>query len=475
MKKLQLILCLALLCCCNCHGAKQPKDASTGDSTIIAKQVIDPNFSKEFKLLITNHFSTYYIDKGQERGLGYELLSLYLKKKGWSLKLIMLNDIEHVRDSLISTGAHMAAATFITPKNRIKNTLYTDFLYKTDLRLIQRQTPNHRIVTPSDSEPIDVKVIRDAPYEIALFRDRKPFPGLNISYAGPNSTKQSLIEDVANGNIDYAISGELESEIMKVFYPNINNDVVLLENAEVSYMVNPQCTELLKDFNNWLTATRKTSDFQWTVIKYNNFPRDLRKSMQYIEPKERKGMISNYDPLVKKYAENIHWDWKMLAALIYQESKFNHAIVSSAGAMGLMQVLPTTARSLTKIQRRELFNPDKNIYCGTKLINWLDNNMFKNSNITEENRMKFILAAYNCGIGHLSDARALAVKYNLDPNIWDNNVEIMLLNKSNPRYYRDPVCKYGYCRGQEPVLYVKNIMKYHQHYQSYRTKGEITQ
>lgn len=468
MRKFTLFLILSLLSFFSLLGAK-PQNYQL-DTQITAKPVIDPNFSKEFRLLITNHFSTYYIDKGQERGLGYELLNLYLKKKGWTLKLIMLNDIEHVRDSIVSMGAHMAAATFITPKNSIKNTLYTDYLYKTDLRLIQRKNANKPIVTPSESSPINVTVIKDAPYEIALFRDRTPFPGLNITYAEPYATKQSLIEDVAEGKIDYAIASELESEIMKVFYPNINNDIILLEDAEVSFMVHPKCIGLLNDFNRWLNAVRKSSDYQWTIIKYNNFPRELRKSMQYVKPIDRKGMISNFDPLVKKYADIIHWDWKMLAALIYQESKFNHAVVSSAGAMGLMQVLPSTAHSLTKIQRRELFNPDRNIYCGTKLISWLDDNMFKNTPITEENRLKFILAAYNCGIGHLSDARALALKYKLDPNVWDNNVELMMLNKSNPRYYRDPVCKYGYCRGAEPVRYVKNIMRYHQHYQSYQAK-----
>lgn len=453
----------------NALSSDSISDSQT-DETIVAKPVIDPAFSKELTLLITNHFSTFYIDKGRNCGLGYELLELYLKKKGWSLKLILLNDIEHVRDSLLTSGAHMAAATFITPNHRIKNTLYTDYIYKTDLRLIQRTEKNRVITTPADSSPIVVTVIKDAPYELSLFKDRNPFPGLVVEYAPPLSTKQSLIEDVAEGKINYTIAGQLESEIMKVFHPNINNDVIIMENAEVSFMVNPQCKELLKDFNSWLRNNRKKSDYQWTIQKYTRFPKELKKSMQYVEPLARKGTISNFDTLIKKYANSINWDWKMLSALIYQESRFNHRVVSSAGAMGLMQILPTTARSLTKVKKKELFNPDKNIYCGTLLINWLRFTIFKNDTISGEDQLKFVLAAYNCGIGHLADGRALAKRYNLNPNIWNNNVETMVLNLSKPQYYRDPVCKYGYCRGVEPVTYVRNVMLYHQHYKSYRTK-----
>jgi membrane-bound lytic murein transglycosylase F len=97
----------------------------------------------------------------------------------------------------------------------------------------------------------------------------------------------------------------------------------------------------------------------------------------------------------------------------------------------------------------------------------MDANFFKDEGIKPEDRQKFIIASYNAGYGHVRDARALAVKYGYNPNIWDGNVEKMILAKSNPKYFNDEVCQFGYCRGEETVRYVSIIMTYYNHYLKY--------
>ena len=93
-------------------------------------------------------------------------------------------------------------------------------------------------------------------------------------------------------------------------------------------------------------------------------------------------------------------------------------------------------------------------------------NTFENENLDEDQKIKFILASYNVGYGHITDARNLAEKFGKDPNRWEDNVDYYLLNKSNPKFYRDEIVKYGYCRGTEPYKYVYAILDRYDHYKN---------
>jgi membrane-bound lytic murein transglycosylase F len=182
-------------------------------------------------------------------------------------------------------------------------------------------------------------------------------------------------------------------------------------------------------------------------------------------PVIRQGIISRYDSLIKRYAEKEAFDWKLIAAIIHQESRFRPHVVSPVGAYGLMQLMPSVAKTY-KINFSKLASPDLNIATGTKYFRWIYNH-FDKPEFSAEDKIKFSLAAYNAGIGHIYDARALAKKYKLDPNVWSDNVEAMLLNKSSRKYYTDPVVKHGHCRGFETRVYVRNIMQYYEHYQNF--------
>ena len=176
-----------------------------------------------------------------------------------------------------------------------------------------------------------------------------------------------------------------------------------------------------------------------------------------------KGYISQYDNLFRKYAPTIGWDWRLMAAQAYQESKFKPNARSWVGARGLMQIMPATARGYrTKVS--QLNNPETSVKVATQLLDDLDGYLVKYVPNDKE-RLKFVIAAYNVGIAHVYDAIALAKKYGLDPQVWDDNVSKAILMKMNPRYYNDPVVKYGYCRGTETVNYVKNITNFYEHAQ----------
>jgi membrane-bound lytic murein transglycosylase F len=173
--------------------------------------------------------------------------------------------------------------------------------------------------------------------------------------------------------------------------------------------------------------------------------------------------ISIYDSLIKVYSKEIDWDWRLFASLIYQESRFNTKAKSPVGAYGLMQMMPLTQ----KFFGIESVSPELQIAAGAKYIKFL-NIMFKNSITNCDERIKFILASYNIGAGHIYDAQRLAVKQHRNPYKWFNNVEKSLLSKSLPENYNDSInVRNGYCSGIETVNFVPEIMNRYKMFKKY--------
>lgn len=167
-----------------------------------------------------------------------------------------------------------------------------------------------------------------------------------------------------------------------------------------------------------------------------------------------KGIISTYDHYFKQAALHTGWDWRLIAAQCYQESGFDPNAISWAGAKGLMQLMPATANEMG-LAEEHIFQPAENIAAAVKVINKLQG-QYRNIQDPEE-RIKFTLASYNGGKGHINDAQALTRKYGGNPYSWDD-VSYYVQNLSNPRFYRDPVVRYGYMIGDETFQYVQHIM-----------------
>jgi len=164
--------------------------------------------------------------------------------------------------------------------------------------------------------------------------------------------------------------------------------------------------------------------------------------------------LSEYKELIQQLSESSGIDWRLVASLAYQESKFNPDAVSPGGAMGMMQLVRATAR-LYKVN--DPFDARQNLQGGIKLLMQLDREF---SDIEDdEQRMWFIVASYNCGAGHIQDARKLAKKYNRDPDIWDDNVAYFLKMKSEPEFYKDKVVRWGYYRGSHTTTFANEVME----------------
>jgi membrane-bound lytic murein transglycosylase F len=186
-----------------------------------------------------------------------------------------------------------------------------------------------------------------------------------------------------------------------------------------------------------------------SIVKSYNYPLYTRR-------------VSKYDDLIKESSARINWDWRLLASLICQESRFRPDVTSVAGAYGLMQIMPVTGKNFGVDITA---SPESNIKAGILYINWL-NTIFESKIPEKRERLNFILASYNAGPGHVLDAMRLAEKNGMDPGKWNGNVAVWLLKKSEPQYYKDSVVKNGYFRGTESVKFVSEVLDRFEHYKS---------
>lgn len=185
----------------------------------------------------------------------------------------------------------------------------------------------------------------------------------------------------------------------------------------------------------------------------------------YLE-ESSKEPISEYDAIIQVGVGRLGWDWRMLASIVWNESRFNNDVVSSQGARGLMQFMPRTAARFG-LEGDEVVDPKKSIDAGVEYLKFLERRFDEIEDRDE--RIKFVLAGYNAGPGHVRDAMALAEKYGYNPYIWSGNVEKWLLALQERKYYTDNVCKHGFFRGRHTVRYVKDVFE---RYEFYREQGE---
>ena len=177
------------------------------------------------------------------------------------------------------------------------------------------------------------------------------------------------------------------------------------------------------------------------------------------------GYISPYDSIFRVNAEVLGWDWRFLAAIAFNESRFNPNTVSANGAIGIMQLMRRTGIKYG-LNDSTFLEPSANIATATKLISSLDKMFAFIADDTE--RKKVIVAAYNAGQGHIWDAIKLTEKYGGDPQKWSGNIEKYLLLKSKPKYYNDKVVKLGYFRAQHTSRFVKDVFATYNKYLSFK-------
>jgi len=412
----------------------------------------------------------YFIYKGATMGFHYELLKEFAKYLNLKLEVRVTNDLENAFDVIENGEADVIAQGLTVTKGRMFDIKFSDPLFETNQVLVQRKIAAKK----TKSEPDNFEFITSQTQlagKLVYIQNNSAFGsrllhlqdeiGDTIFITEVPMTVEELAKLVSQGDIDYTVCDENLALVLSGYLPNIDIGTPISLTQKIAWGVNKQNYELQNALNAWLLTFKQSLKYQMIYNKYYRYHQSAQRiKSDYFTISS--GKISPYDHYLKQYGKKIGWDWRLLASIMYQESNFNPNLQSWAGAAGLMQLMPETAE---RFGCTDLASPSQNIYAATRFLQWLDKRLIDSVPDSTE-RTKFVLASYNVGLGHIYDARRLAVKFGKNPKLWDNHVDYFLLNKSKPGFYMDPLVQYGYCRGEEPYFYVNEVLDRYEHYKN---------
>lgn len=264
---------------------------------------------------------------------------------------------------------------------------------------------------------------------------------------GGRTSDSTYLDSLEQGKIDILITHIHDEASLDGF--NVSHSI----NECSAWLTSGKDLRSIKQINNWFSYFSATEQYKQMRNRYTYSTNPVKRAERGVIAAN----VSPYDHLLKKYASELGWDWRMLAAVVYQESKFSINSRSHRGARGLMQVMPQTAG---KYGISDLLNPEENIKAGTAHLARLQR-MFKNKGFSQDELIKFTLAAYNAGEGRIMDCRNLAASMNVDNTKWDNIVKVIPAMREESILENEKV-KLGKFHGHETISYVENIMDIYQ-------------
>ncbi len=421
--------------------------------------------------IIDNNSISYFIYKGQPMGYEYELLQSLTKYLKLELKIKVISGIEQSIDLLNKgEGDLIAFPLTITPK-RTNYFSFTDPQFTTRQVLVQKKPANWRRMPHEQLERALIRSSNELAGKKVHVLNESSFKGnldsLSTDLGGAIivledsalAQTESLIKKVAEGEIEYTVTDENIAIVNTIYYPNLDINTVMSSPQQIAWAIRKNSPELTVAVNEWMKELKRTGKFRILYNKYFNSPRSSQRHITSDYSSKGGNKLSPYDEQIKREAKILGWDWRLLASVIYQESNFQPNAASWAGAVGLMQLMPATAEQFGAVDRT---NPYQSLRAGVRYLKYLDKLWAKY--VPDKNeRLKFVLSSYNAGLSHIVDARHLARKYGKDPGKWVD-VEMYLKEKSNPKFYRDPIVVAGYCKCEEPINYVKDILNRYEEY-----------
>lgn len=438
--------------------------------SIDEEEVVDIDLSEIKKrgyitAIVENSSSGMFLYRGEPMGYEYELMSLFAESIGVELRVDITRDIAESFKKLNNGEGDIIARNLTITSDRKKIIAFSEPLHLVRQMLVQRKPDDwrqmklHEIERELIRNPVDLKgktinVRPNSSYIPRLKSLSNEIGGeIFVKIMPEDMETESIIEMVANGELEYTVADEDIAQVNSRYHSILDVETAVSFPQEVGWGLRKSSSKLLKEVNKWLVGMKKINDY---YALYDKYYRNYRKNKAMISSgyfSTDAETISPYDSLIKLYSEKLNWDWRLLAAQISKESRFDPSAQSWIDARGLMQVMPQTGEEYGV---KDLYNPNQNLYAGTEHLMWLEKRWEHVADSVE--RLKFVLGSYNVGDGHVRDAVKLTKKYGGDTSIWDDNVAKYLKLKSKKKYFEDPVVSYGYCRGTEPVAYVEDII-----------------
>lgn len=406
----------------------------------------------------------FFILKGDTMGYDYDRVCDFARSHGIALRFKVARSMPELLKMLDKRSVDLLACEIPVTAEYKSRVLHCGAVNSTHQVLVQHSGAG-LIHDVTQLIGRDVFVEKGSKYESRLRNlDNEVGGGIVIhTVEGEAALPTELIQRVSRREIDFTIVDSDIAQMNLSYYDSLSIQLKVGFEQRSSWAVSRRNQWLADSIDLW-AASSNAQEYSKQALKHyfemNRGPKpdSVKVDTFAVTPP---GGICPYDSVFKLYAKQLGWDWRLLAAIAFCESGFDPNATSWMGARGIMQVMPKTAR-LFGVDEASLSNPEVSVRVASQILKELDGIM--RSRTSAANRIKFVLAAYNAGSGHVTDAIALAAKYELNPREWEENVEQAMLWKMDPDYYNDSVCSNGYCRGTEPVDYVVKVLNCYEEY-----------
>jgi membrane-bound lytic murein transglycosylase F len=397
-----------------------------------------------------NSAHCYYLYRDQPMGFEYELAQAFAEYLGVRLQIKIVDKWSDMVAALSNGSAAFIAASMPITSKRQTQVAFSDGYMEVAQNIITHRK-NTGIKEAADLSGKTIDVRKGTVYQQRLDELKKQ--GINLAIRLHDDLPvEELIQKVADGQIDFTIANSNIISINRRNFPGVVSTGSINDGMQLAWAVYPKSRKLLEQINAFLHMINKNGKFDEIYNKYYGDIDDF----DYVDleafHRRIKNKLSRYSPFIKAAAKKHGFDWRFIAAQIYQESHLNPWAKSQAGARGLMQILPSTAKDLGIA---DLFDPVQNINAGVQHLKDLYDQF---DQAHGEDRLLISLAAYNIGQGHINDARDLAKKKGLDPDKWESLSKTLPLLQYR-KYFMNT--QYGFCRGTEPIRYIKQILIYY--------------
>lgn len=415
------------------------------------------------RMITRNNAATYFIHRGKQVGFEYDLLKRYANGRGLQLDVVIPAGHDALIDALLEgRGDVIAAAMTVTPERARRVTFTRPYMTVEEL-VVVRPPMADEITRPADLADRTVAVRSGSSYEENLEDLRRRLDiALEIERIEADVETEEILAGVEAGRWDISVA---DSHIFAVErnYGLAVSAPFALTSSNLAWAVRPDNPELLADLNRYLSRSHRGLHYNMARRRYfeqtafGDHPGDPERPTQLST-----GRISPWDDLLRRYGARYDLDWRLLASLMYQESRFDPDRVSWAGAVGLMQLMPRTGRELG-ISPERLRSPERSIEGGARYLRRMIDRF---SDLADpEMRIRLGLASYNAGHGHIADARRVARRLGRPDDEWAGALaEILVWLERRPDVYR--FTRYGYCRCTEAVQYVEQIIARYDAYAS---------
>ncbi|MBF8779883.1 membrane-bound lytic murein transglycosylase MltF [Pseudomonas fulva] len=405
------------------------------------------------RVVTRNSPATYFQDRNGETGFEYELVKRFADDLGVELQIETADNLDEIFEQLGKpAGPVLAAAGLVGSEQRATQARFSHPYLEVTPQVIYRNGRS-RPTDPRGLVGKKILVLKGSSHAEQLAVLKKQYPKLEYEESDAVEVVD-LLRMVDEGQIDLTLVDSNELAMNQVYFPNVRVAFDLGDARKQRWAVAPgEDNSLLDEINEFLDEAERNGTLQRLKDRYYGHVDVLGYVGAYTFAQHLQQRLPKYEKHFKVSAKKEGVDWRLLAAIGYQESMWQPQVTSKTGVRGLMMLTQRTAQAMGVSNR---LDPRQSIEGGAKYFMLVKQQL--DDSIKEPDRTWFALAAYNVGSGHLEDARLLAKREGLDPDKW-LDVKKMLPRLSQKQWYRKT--RYGYARGGEPVHFVANIRRYY--------------